>query len=446
MKQNIYIAALLAGMLALAGCGGGSSVEKTDPPKVDPPASAVSVKFPDGGKIDPMAVDLEKHGESATITIEADDSKKYGNVVFECPEAGGDCKATFENELGNIVVKSTGGLTAGLELAASAGTIGDPTATVSGTTGTANSGPVMLVREKRDWNGDEDETTSWGIVVKSGTKESAATFNHGGNTRNNVTPTLSAGWKNTTSNEADDTEDLISFSAVTNAQTKALAGIGESGEHSTLDGDRDYMILGAWVIYPNPALSDTGKVAYASKPLGSDGMALLGQYKTAKGTAIYQGAAAGVTVTSMDDDPNNSIAAYNPKYTYTPWSGGSATLTANFDTMKIHGFIVRMSSQTLDTSPVTKDTGGNIPLTAIDIGSNYKASGNITVGESMPRDGTPAKNVGTWDAEFVQDGAGIIGTFDRTGLNFGKKVTATGNSAEILDTSRYYGAFGATTQ
>jgi len=31
MKQNIYIAALLAGMLALAGCGGGGSSDG-DPP------------------------------------------------------------------------------------------------------------------------------------------------------------------------------------------------------------------------------------------------------------------------------------------------------------------------------------------------------------------------------------------------------------------------------
>ena len=33
MKQKIYIAALLAGMLALAGCGGGSgSTPLNDPP------------------------------------------------------------------------------------------------------------------------------------------------------------------------------------------------------------------------------------------------------------------------------------------------------------------------------------------------------------------------------------------------------------------------------
>jgi len=109
--------------------------------------------------------------------------------------------------------------------------------------------------------------------------------------------------------------------------------------------------------------------------------------------------------------------------------------------MKIEGFID--PARDADTG---KDatTAGDIVLTPIDIGSNYKASGNITVGESMPRDGTPAKNVGTWNAEFVQDGEGIIGTFDRTGLNFGKKATATNDPAEILDTIRYYGAFGAT--
>jgi len=470
MKQNILIATLLAAMLALAGCGGGSSnvvntaaqikvdinacttlqcvdaelAKASDADKADLMATAdakkkalagmnnnepKSVKLPanDG----PSGLGLTDSGDSEEITIEAGKSRTLANVVFSCSEAGGDCVATFKNELNSLVVMSTGELTATPKPAANKGTISDSTATVSGTAGTANSGPVMLVREERDWNGNGNKTTSWGIVVKSGTKEAAATFT----ANNQNTVALATGWQEATSDETAETEDLIAFSAATNAESDTNPLPGTTGTENTRLKDQAYMTLGAWVIYPNPTLSSTGKVAYASKELGSKGMTLLGQYKTAKTSATYNGAAVGVTVSA-------AVTDNVPKYTYVPWNG-SSTLKADFDTMKISGTIDP------DGTAGTAITGteNNIPLSAIDIGSNYKASGSITKGGV--RD---PKNHGTWRAEFVNEGNGVIGEFDyRTSADFGKKSSAMplGNGQAdpgVVTNARHYGAFGATNQ
>jgi len=299
----------------------------------------------------------------------------------------------------------------------------------------------MLVREKRNWNestgnGDK-ESTSWGIVVKSGTKEADGTLHDDNEMDINV---LAGTWVNTRS---DKTDELIAFSAATDATTKALPNTSDNDTiHSVLDNDAAYMTLGAWVIYPNPALSSTGKVAYASMPLGSKGMTLLGQYKTAKSIATYSGAAVGVTVSAEDSDSNLSNG-FQAKYTYTPWTQGASTLTANFGTMKISGFIDA-------NTPAIQVNGtaliaGDIVLSPIDIGSNYKASGSITTGGGREN----PVNHGTWNAEFVNEGTGVIGTFDyRTSADFGKESSKMPLSGQQTDpgavtNARHYGAFGA---
>ena len=110
MKQNIFIAALLAGMLVLAGCGGGSSSSGGGDTGGGTP-TATAVKLPSGSL--PGSVALEDDGDKREITIKASDSlasRTIGGVVYTCP--AGECVATFENLLGKLVVTSTGGLTA----------------------------------------------------------------------------------------------------------------------------------------------------------------------------------------------------------------------------------------------------------------------------------------------------------------------------------------------
>jgi len=108
MKQNIYIAALLAGMLALAGCGGGSSSgpAKTDGMKnAGNGATATKVMAPTTAS--PEKYDVEA-GTPQTYPVAAGESITFGGTdKYECA-AGADCKVTLENQAGTLVIMSTG--------------------------------------------------------------------------------------------------------------------------------------------------------------------------------------------------------------------------------------------------------------------------------------------------------------------------------------------------
>jgi len=104
MKQNILIAALLAGMLALAGCGGGSS-------------SAPATKVVEGGKTEdgnagdktgmtdtgpktlalPTGKTIDGGGQNGHVgdyEILAGQNKKIGDVYFSCATGGDKCVVT----------------------------------------------------------------------------------------------------------------------------------------------------------------------------------------------------------------------------------------------------------------------------------------------------------------------------------------------------------------
>jgi len=57
-------------------------------------------------------IGLGNSGDNTPITIPAGDKRTVDGVVFSCPAGGSDCMAVFKNELGTLVVMSTGGLTA----------------------------------------------------------------------------------------------------------------------------------------------------------------------------------------------------------------------------------------------------------------------------------------------------------------------------------------------
>jgi len=105
MKQNILIATLLAGMLALAGCGGGSSSS---------PANDGGMK--DNGDTEPKTLDVSgltgvtlDAGKNQTVKVKAEAPRDFGNKRFTCEE--GTCEITFTNELGTIVAEATGDVT-----------------------------------------------------------------------------------------------------------------------------------------------------------------------------------------------------------------------------------------------------------------------------------------------------------------------------------------------
>jgi len=118
MKQNIYIAALLAGMLALAGCGGGSSSA--------PATKVVEGKTEDGNDGDktgmtdtgpktlalPTGKTIDGGGQNGHVgdyEILAGQNKKIGDVYFSCATGGDKCVVTVGAGRNNNSVTYTGG-------------------------------------------------------------------------------------------------------------------------------------------------------------------------------------------------------------------------------------------------------------------------------------------------------------------------------------------------
>ena len=123
MKQNIFIAALLAGMLVLAGCGGGGSAGPVEPDPVDPvdpvdPATPVAPTPSGPSKVTaaPGATaagyGLPESGNSDSITVKAGETTTFGGSsgdVYSCA-AGADCVVSLRNSGGTLEIMSTGTL------------------------------------------------------------------------------------------------------------------------------------------------------------------------------------------------------------------------------------------------------------------------------------------------------------------------------------------------
>jgi len=107
MKQNIYIAALLAGMLALAGCGGGGSTDSGTGNNGNNGNTATASKVDAPAGTTPTTYNVEV-GTPQTYTVAAGESITFGGAhKYECA-AGADCKVTLENQAGTLVIMSTG--------------------------------------------------------------------------------------------------------------------------------------------------------------------------------------------------------------------------------------------------------------------------------------------------------------------------------------------------
>ena len=93
MKQKIYIAALLAGMLALAGCGGGSSSTATDTTVTDPPTSQATLNTAVKNLTDELA---KNSPDSDTV----DDLRKKVDDLLKGNLADGVTTATANQAIG----------------------------------------------------------------------------------------------------------------------------------------------------------------------------------------------------------------------------------------------------------------------------------------------------------------------------------------------------------
>ena len=115
MKQNIFIAALLAGMLALAGCGGGSSSSPETPetpvtPETPTASGPSKVTAAPGATASGYGV--PDSGDSDSITVKAGETTTFGGSsgdVYSCA-AGADCVVSLRNSGGTLEIMSTGTL------------------------------------------------------------------------------------------------------------------------------------------------------------------------------------------------------------------------------------------------------------------------------------------------------------------------------------------------
>ena len=122
MKQNIFIAALLAGMLVLAGCGGGSSatpepdpVDPVDPaPPVDPTPTTKTAGVPNNQVIAGNTAGL-------SFNLATGELRQIGNYWFRC--TGGTCAGSVAAGAVVGTVSYTG--TGTLEILASNPTLSD---------------------------------------------------------------------------------------------------------------------------------------------------------------------------------------------------------------------------------------------------------------------------------------------------------------------------------
>ncbi len=117
MKQNIYIAALLAGILALAGCGGGSSSA--------PATEVVEGKTADGNDGDKTGmtdtgpktlvlgtgntIDGKVHGGTYNLAA-GDKDVEIGGVYFSCPDGGEGCVVIVSDDRRSNSVTYTGAM------------------------------------------------------------------------------------------------------------------------------------------------------------------------------------------------------------------------------------------------------------------------------------------------------------------------------------------------
>jgi len=404
MKQNILIAALLAGMLALAGCGGGSSsnnqqvnnmVDCDDGSKAATaagcPMPTPMVDLPAGNNLDGGP---DKH--SGEYNVDAGKTRDVGNVRFSCTGST-DCTFTIGDQRTSPVVTVAAGTV-------TATTVPVPgSQTVPGSTGSiSGSNEVTIVNAAVDGSGN------WTFTIKDGgaEKEKIAITDNIANAEAD-----NPAWLNS-NNELTPPEAIL-YSLAAYAKTKA------DGADTIVDND-NLMLLGAWAVYPAGTSPKPGKLAHATA-LTDAGKRYLDRRLGVKGTtaATYNGEAVGITVKAM----NGTGTAETPfKADYEAWTGGAVRLMADFEKMELKGWVKK--------NGILNSDNGNAEITLKKASiASYAASGDI---DKPAGPSGPAADAGDWSATFSHNGQWIAGKFDYLP-----------NSKLDSNYMRHYGAFGA---
>ena len=309
MKQNIFIAALLAGMLVLAGCGGGSSVpleeETMTGMEEEEEPTPTTLALPGTATIDGGGTTAG--GYRGDYDIKAGEDKEIGGVYFECAEGGADCVVTVGSGRNLNSVTYTGGTVTA--------TATNPAVTVRTTQPTVDPADAMQISKAAIQAAIEGRGTIHGLGLDSSVAADAVTvngvhiFRHADQqqTRLLLRSTL-ADESNTPG--ADRAGDNYVFWGHWTKGAGAANNVNSAGLAATTTA-------GDSTIQPN--LVWGGSIPYGGKPeMGNGNITESATYARANGAEIYHRA-------SSSDD----------------WTFGQTgvSLTANFARGRINGYI-----------------------------------------------------------------------------------------------------------
>ena len=406
MKQNIFIAALLAGMLVLVGCGGGSSSNNNGDDKMPPPpppggaTTATAVTLPASATV--AGVDLEEDGSQRVLTIKAGDpvaSRTFGGVVYTCP--AGECMATFENRLGNLVVTSTGGLTAAAQRTAPTGNTA-PTGTSVAQSSDAN---IMAALE------GDGQVHGFDLIITDAT----------GGIRNAAGQRIPlAGGRYVT----------LRLNTATPADQGIPGTIVEILDDAAITAGEDYIFWGHWeegvigTATPTRSLLWGGKNPYGKKPVAGNDL---------------------VGVTNNRATYNGNARTYHKAGTATTWTSAQANvaLTANFADGTIIGTITP-PSDAYGTGVTISLGEASISDTGTFSGTKTKFAGgtNFDAGNGSWSGGFFGDTLSAAAATFGDDMAPFqaAGQFS---VRRAAKAAGTGGTPTATGALQVNGAFGA---
>ncbi len=350
MKQNIFIAALLAGMLALAGCGGGSSSnnsggndDKTPPPP-PPPTTTKTAGVPNN---------LVVRGGTAGLSfnLATGELRFIEGYWFRC--TGGTCAGSVAAgaQVGTVSYTGTGTLeilTSNPTLAdSSTGNIDQPT---ESTDPLSND---VLLKALRGTGRVATDNTVWNVGEGAGTRPTNGTTLP-------FTP-------------LDGSRIDLTISAAGSSNDAYFGHWVKSTADLTSSGDQDTLV--------NRNLGDRGTVWGGAMPYGK-------KPDTSLGTASY--------------DEDDAVLLYFSGNGRT-WTNatGNLTFNANFETGMVGGNIVVVPGGATGLVAATD----NIDLMATMIGNDGKFSGSASFTNSNVR-----RDSGSWNGGFFGPTTTVTGT------------------------------------
>ena len=395
MDSRFIPVAMLAGALALAGCGGGSSTTASGTGNENGAGGEEGDRMPArSGTLSALALPADASFEVTTATaregaIPAGKYRDFGNVRVTCD---GAVACNYEIREGKIFANN----------GAKAGPVPTPEPETVENTATATN--------------HEETGLGWlsdGALVNAVKNNTTIRL-----TRNNVPLDMAArtGTEEASALGADEEESTVRAIDVDVAggretrvrliETRGRAVTGTAPNFHDRARNEDYLVYGTWETTGITALGNegTGKLWAGSIPYRT-----VATYRT--GSAEYNGHALG-------HYKSDDIKDTDPWY---EWHG-DVTLRADFAQGLVEGEIDGLTDSRSTASGAFGTTGANVASITLEetrIGATARGDSGVVTGGTLP-DGVVRGNIvtdGRWEAEFygsVADGepSGVAGGFE----------------------------------